>query len=93
MTLTAEVQKFEGFLKTLELKFFKGKLHQKILAPHPGQEPSHAWVPIDSHDVEAPAPGEPIVAAAAAETKSDLTPPDPPKAPPEKTSSSAKSTT
>jgi hypothetical protein len=59
----AEVVKFEGWIKTLELKFFKGKLHQKIVAPHEGAEPSHAWVPIDSHDTEAPAPGEPIALA------------------------------
>jgi hypothetical protein len=57
-TFKKEVQKFEGYIKTLELKFFKGKLHQKILAPHPEQTPAHAWVPIDSHDEEAPAPGE-----------------------------------
>jgi hypothetical protein len=61
----AEVVKFEGWIKTLELKFFKGMLHQKIVAPHEGAEPSHAWVPVEAHDTEAPAPGEPIPAPAA----------------------------
>jgi hypothetical protein len=69
----AEVVKFEGWIKTLELKFFKGKLHQKIVAPHEGAEPSHAWVPVEAHDTEAPAPGAPIVAPAAAEENSSST--------------------
>jgi hypothetical protein len=56
----AEVVKFEGWIKTLELKFFKGKLHQKVEMGHP---PTHAWIPVESHDSDAPAPGEPIVTA------------------------------
>lgn len=68
MTLTTEVEKFAGWVKTLELKFFKGKLHQKIVSPHPGDTPDHAWVAIASHDTEAPAPGAPI---AAGETASE----------------------
>jgi hypothetical protein len=56
----AEVNKFEGWVKTLELKFFKGKLHQKVESGHP---PTHAWIPVESHDTEAPAPGEPIALA------------------------------
>jgi hypothetical protein len=61
--IKTEVQKFEGWIKTLELKFFKGKLHQKVVSPHPADAPDHAWVPIASHDVEAPAAGEPIAVA------------------------------
>lgn len=60
MTLTTEVSKFESWIKTLELKFFKGKLHQKVVSPNPGDTPDHAWVPIAAHDVDAPAAGEPI---------------------------------
>jgi hypothetical protein len=57
-----------GFVKTLELKFFKGKLHQKVIAGNPGQTPDHAWLPIESHDVAAPAPGEAIAADPTPET-------------------------
>lgn len=65
MSLTADVKadftKFESWIKTLELKFFKGKLHQKVVSPHPGETPDHVWIPVASHDAEAPAAGEPIV--------------------------------
>jgi hypothetical protein len=64
----AELTKFESWIKTLELKFFKGKLHQKVVSPNPGETPDHAWVPIASHDVEAPAAGEPIVEQAQGQT-------------------------
>jgi hypothetical protein len=58
----SELTKFQGWMKTLELKFFKGKLHQKVVSPNPGETPDHAWVPIAAHDVEAPAAGEAITA-------------------------------
>lgn len=80
---------FTGFVKTLELKFFKGKLHQKIIAGHPGATPDHAWVPIESHDVDAPAPGEAI----AQPDESDQIGSGEAKAPPKKTTSSADSKT
>jgi hypothetical protein len=60
--IKTEVRKFEGWIKTLELKFFKGTLHQKVVSPNPGETPDHAWVPVASHDVEAPAAGEAIAA-------------------------------
>lgn len=58
--IKTEVQKFESWIKTLELKFFKGKLHQKVVSPNPGESPDHAWLPIAAHEVEAPAAGEAI---------------------------------
>lgn len=68
MTIKTEFQKFETYLRTLELKFFKGKLHQKAYAPNPGQTPAHVWVPVESHDTDAPAPGEAIVTETATST-------------------------
>jgi len=56
----AELTKLESWIRTLELKFFKGKLHQKVVSPNPGESPDHAWVPIAAHEVEAPAAGESI---------------------------------
>lgn len=56
-----EFEKFAGWVRTLELKFFNGKLHQKVESGHP---PQSAWIPVESHDGEAPKPGEPIVSAA-----------------------------
>lgn len=73
MTLTTEAEKFAGWIKTLELKFFKGKLHQKVVSPNPGETPDHVWVPIAAHDVEAPAAGEPIAAAPPADKAKQVT--------------------
>lgn len=61
--IKADVQKFESWVKTLELKFFKGILHQKVVSPNPGETPDHAWVPVASHDTAAPAAGEQIAAS------------------------------
>jgi hypothetical protein len=52
--------KFTQFIRTLELKLFHGKLYQKATNPSPGVEPDHVWIPVESHNVDAPAPGEPI---------------------------------
>jgi hypothetical protein len=53
-------EEFKHFTRTLELKFFGGKLYQKATNPHPNEVPDHAWIPVESHNVEAPAPGESI---------------------------------
>jgi len=53
---------FSTYLKSLELKIFNGKLHQKATAPHPGQVPDHVWLPVEEHDHAPPAPGQAIQA-------------------------------
>lgn len=58
--LETDWQEFTHFIRTLELKLFHGKLHQKAVNPAPGVSPDHVWIPVESHNVDAPAPGEPI---------------------------------
>jgi hypothetical protein len=66
--IKTDFAKFAHFARTLELKFFGGLLHQKAVNPHPGSEPTHVWVLVESHDGPAPAPGEAVVTATSTET-------------------------
>jgi hypothetical protein len=48
--IEADWTKLEGFVKSMELKFFGGKLHQKASHPMSGES---AWVPVADGNQEA----------------------------------------